>query len=383
MEVPESEAVAGPDAGAIEATPSPQPTPKIDPEDIDIENMIVGETAEPSQANGVLGPLKRFTSGISAAVEQSSALRAVADRGKDAVGLILGGGPSEVTTVTVEQGLIKLLVAREKEVVDYKILIAPERYFREGIVSDAPKVSTVLKAAMNQTEGEHKRVFAAVPGYQTNLRRLELPNAKGLDPAVLIPQEAKRTLGISTEHSHLTWHRLVGEGEMASWLVIAAANRSISSLSATAQASEVKVAAMELRAFALARAINQPDAVCAWAASDGCDVVIIRDWVPVTNQTAYWGAGSSIESTDLVNRLTQVIDSTITTHDVQNPEMTVSEDMPLYVTGTPIGKDPQVALQIAAQLRYSLAELDPPIATPPGFPLDDLIVNLGLALWDA
>ena len=236
---------------------------------------------------------------------------------------------------------------------------------------------------MNQTEGEHKRVLAAVPGYQTNLRRLELPDAKDLDPAILIPQEAKRALGISTEHSHLTWYRMAGGGEMASWLVIAAANRSISSLSATTQASEVRVAAMELRAFSIARAINQPDAVCAWAASDGCDVVIVRDWVPITNQTAYWGTGSSIESTDLVNRLTQVIDSTITAHDTQNPEMTVSEDMPLYVTGTPIGKDPQVALQVAANLRYSLAELDPPMAMPPGLPLDDLVVNLGLALWDA
>ena len=291
------------------------------------------------------------------------------------------GSAKEVTSVTIEHASIKVLKTRGFEVTEYRNIPANPRYFREGLVSDAPRMAALLQGAIEEVNGAKGRVIGAVPGYQTTLRALELPNVKAMDPKQIIPQEARRKLGISTDNSYLTWHRMSAGAEMARWLVLSATNRSISSLFATTQAAGLRMSVMDLRPFALARALNQPDAICAWTAPDGCDAVVVRDWVPMTHQAAYWGAGAMGESADLVNRVTEVVESTIVAHDMQNPEMLVAEETPVYVTGSPAGQHVGVAAQVAESLRRPQGEPEPPLSLPSGFPLDDFIVNIGLALW--
>jgi hypothetical protein len=189
-------------------------------------------------------------------------------------------------------------------------------------------------------------------------------------------------MGISLDRSFLTWHPLPGTADASHWLVLSATNRSISSISTTAESAGLSMAALELRPFSVARATNQPDAVFAWTAGDGCDAVIVRDWTPVTYQAAYWGAGASVESTDLVNRITEVVESTINAHDLQNPEMSVPDDIPLFVYGTPTKDDDDIAARVAKNLGRDTMEAEAPLDLPDDFPIDDLIVNIGLSLWD-
>ena len=327
--------------------------------------------------------LSRTIDKVRSTTSRSSTLKAFANRGKKALSNLTNPEPKELTSVAIEHGAIKLLVSRGIEVLDYRIVDANPSLFREGLVNDAPRMASLIQRALKGMDGEHSRVIGAVPGYQTTLQRLELPNAKGMDPKIIIPREARRTMGISTENSYLAWHRMPMSTDMAIWLVISATNRSISSLSATIAGAGLRMVAMELRPFALARAVNQADAICAWAAADGCDAVVVRDWVPITHQAAYWGAGSMVEASDLVNRITEVVESTIATHDMQNPEMSVTDDIPMFVSGSPAAHEPSVAQRVAAGLRRPVAEIEPSLILPPGFPVDDMIVNIGLALWGA
>ena len=350
--------MAGAPAG--EAIPQPESPVGIeaDPQDGGAESLfsraiktLKGLLTARKGSKKVTGP------GIETTTDKESAGSSIgssADWVRKAIGNLIVGAPKEVTSVTIEQGAIKLLVTRGLEVIDYRIVSADSRVFREGLVSDAPRASGVMKTALAEIESQHRRVVGAVPGYQTTLRRIELPNAKGMDPKVIIPREARRNLGISPENSHLTWHQLSSSADMAQWLILSATNRSVSSLAATATPANLRLVALDLRPFALARAINQPDAICAWTAPDGCDAVVIRDWAPVTHQTAYWGAGSMGDTADLINRITEVLESTIAAHDMQNPEMLVPDDIPLYVTGSPAGEDPNIARRVAANLRRPL-----------------------------
>ena len=315
-------------------------------------------------------------------LSQGRGARSMANHGLTTIRGITTARTKEVTSLSIEHGSVKLLVTRGMEVVDHRIIPSNPSLFREGMVSDSVRMAGLLQKGLAETEGQHRRITGAVPGYQTTLRRIELPNAKSMDPEVVIPSEAKRNLGISLENSRLAWHRLPGTSETAHWLVLSATNRSISSLTATAQSAGLKLKAMELRPFALARAINQPDAVCAWTAADGCDAVVVRDWVPVTHHAAYWGTGPMVDANDLVNRITEVIESTVVSHDMHNPEISVPVDLPLYVTGSPVGQEPDIAQRVAANLRRPLAQPEPPLILPPDFPVDDLIINIGLALWE-
>ena len=66
---------------------------------------------------------------------------------------------------------------------------------------------------------------------------------------------------------------------------------------------------------------------------------------------------------------------------MQNPEMSVAEDIPVVVTGSPAGERSGFAQRVAANLRRPVVAPDPPLALPPDFPVDDFIVNIGLSLW--
>ena len=153
-----------------------------------------------------------------------------------------------------------------------------------------------------------------------------------------------------------------------------------------------QLAAMLLRRkaipFALARAVNQPEAIITWAAPGGCDVVIVKDSVPVEHQSLFWGA-DLVEDSVLIDRLTEVTSRTLATFNESSPQGPMPDDTPLYVCGSPISRQAilhddkrgfAITRQICQNLRLPKGEPDPPKDGGPDFPFNDLIVNAVLAL---
>ena len=212
----------------------------------------------------------------------------------------------------MEHGVIKLLICQGLEVVDYRVLLANPRFFREGQVSNSARVAALLRGILPEMDGNFRQVVGAVPGFQNRLQMMEFPQASGLDPRTLIPREASRVMRVSTDTYDLSWIRLPDRMGRTRWLVMGTSRRSVASLMETTEQAEIKVRVLEPRPFALARAVNQREAVTAWAAADGCEVVIIKDSVPVEYQSIFWGA-DLVEDTVLVDRLTEVVGRTINT----------------------------------------------------------------------
>ena len=343
--------------------------------------------AEAHQPGNVSAPprLGRIVPSTLAAVRRVpsaavASITSVGGVGKRAARAIARARHPEVTTISIEHGSLKILVSRGLEVLDYVTVPVADQIFREGLVGDELRMATLLRRTLHGMGGKHRRIITAVPGYQTTMRQMELPNVRGLDPRLIIPREASRTMGVSPETSYVRWQRLPGSARIVNWLVISATNRSISSLTAVVQAAGLRLVAIEPRPFPLARSIDRRDAICAWVAADGCDAVVVRDYVPVAHQTVYWGAGPPLETEDLANRVTEVVGSAIAAYEEQSPEARTTDDIPLFVSGSPAAHDPGIGHRVAANLGRSAAKLLPPLSLPPGFPVHDLIVNIGLAL---
>jgi hypothetical protein len=292
-------------------------------------------------------------------------------------------GAPEVASLTFEHGYIKILVSQGLKVLDMKIVQTNPRIFREGMVSDPRRASLELSKAISELKIKPKRFIGAAPGYQTNAQDIEMPLRGQIDPKLVLPREARKVMGVSADPSFLAWHRLPDDIDNAHWLVISATKRSVASLTTAALAVGVKIRSIELRAFALARAVNLPDVVIAWTAIDGCDAVAVRDWEPMVVQSAYWGAEPRAEGDVLINRISEVAERATMTHAQQNPETPLSDDTPVVVTGTPVASEPDVASRVAGILRRPLERIEPAMQLPEGFPIHDMVVNVGLALWSA
>ena len=288
---------------------------------------------------------------------------------------------ANTVSITMEHGVIKLLICRGLEVVDYRVLLVNPRFFREGQVSNTSRVAGLLQNVLPELDGDFTKVIGGVPGFQNRLGLMQFPKAAGFNPEVIIPQEAARTMRVSVETYHLSWHRLKDKLERTRWLVLAASLRSIASLMDTTERASISVSTLELRPFPLARAVNQPDAIIAWAAPDGCDVVITKDSIPVEHQSLFWGA-EMVEDTVLVDRLTEIVGRTVNTFNETSPEGPLSEDVPVVVCGSPIRRDPSISARVANNLQRMPAEVASPLIYPEDFPVNDLVVNMGLVLRD-
>ena len=292
------------------------------------------------------------------------------------------GSVKEATSVTIESGVMKILSTRMLDVVDYRAVPLSSQLYAGGVVVDAGTISRHLAAALADMEGAHRAVYAAVPGYQSAMRRFDLPDVREIDPKEVIPREARRALGIPVDNATLRWQRLPGRSRIARWLVAAASETSYSAISSVIRGTGHKMRALELRPFPLTRAIGHPTVIGVSVSSDGCDVVVVRQWEPHTYQSVYWEAGSVSDSSDLIRRLTEVVENTIDLHNLHNPEVSLTPDVPMALTGGETEHHPNLGMLVAANVGRELVEGKNPLNAPDDFPYQSMVVNVGLALWD-
>ena len=292
------------------------------------------------------------------------------------------GSVKEATSVTIESGMMKILSTRMLDVVDYRVVPLSPQLYAGGVVVDAGTISRHLAAALADMKGAHRWVYATVPGYQSGMRRFDLPDVREIDPKEVIPREARRALGVAVDNATLRWQRLPGRSRIARWLVAVASETSYSAISSVIRGAGHKVRALELRPFPLTRAVGHTTMICVFVSSDGCDVVVVRNWEPHTYQSVYWEAGSVSDSSDLVRRLTEVVENTIDLHNLHNPEVSLTPDVPLAVTGGETEQHANLGMLVASNVGRNLVEGKNPLNAPSDFPYDSMVVNVGLALWD-
>lgn len=292
------------------------------------------------------------------------------------------GSLKEATSVTIESGAMKILSTRVLDVIDYRIVRLPAQLYSGGVVTDPRSISRYLGVSLAEMDGAHRRVYAAIPGYQSVLRRLDLPDVRNLDPKQVMPREAKRTLGLGVENSVIRWQRLPGRSRVGRWLLAASSDASHSAISTIVGGTGHKLQALELRPFALTRAIGLPTMLGVFVCNDGCDVVVARNWEPHTYQSVYWDSESVVETAYLVRRLVEVVENTIDLHNLQNPEISVTSDVPMVVTGGEVERRGGIGAMLASSVGRDIAEAACPLNAPSDFPYNSFVVNVGLALWD-
>jgi hypothetical protein len=111
-------------------------------------------------------------------------------------------------------------------------------------------------------------------------------------------------------------------------------------------------------------------------------VVLVRRAAPVAYLSVAWGV-EVIEGAVSVERLSQMVEQILTRYEASSPEGWVADDVPLFVWGVPAGLEGEVGPGVAANLGRELQLMRPPLEMPEDFPVQELVINLGLALREA
>jgi len=245
-------------------------------------------------------------------------------------------------------------------------------------VADPVGLGDAIKNALEGKGVKNSHVVCALPEMRAVSRIISIPKVSKKEMDTIVPREVRRLMTISEEDNYIHWQALPGETQQAQVFVLVIPKDGVLQFLEALRLGGVKPHALDLKALALMRAVNQKDAIIASGESHSVELVIVVDDVPVLIRSAFISEGLVAEDY-AVGRISDEIRRTIVTYDEMNKENPLDPDMPIYLSGATASSVP-FALNVAAFTGRTIQPLEPPIHYPEDFPLSDFMVNVGLIL---
>lgn len=288
--------------------------------------------------------------------------------------------PKNFLALSIEGMSLKLLAGQGDRVSAWSITPVNPIFLRGGFVANKQGLASVIKIAVSKKGfSGRRRVFASLPAFHSVNRILDIPDMREVRPEIVLPQQAKKDMGYSAENSLLFWQRLNRSGGRQRFLVTSVPRETVITLIETLKLAGLQPDKIDTTTFALSRAVNEPNAIIAALEANSLDSIILRDGIPLSSRSTFLGEVPQNPET-LPTLITDALDSIITFHNESHPDNPLPPDIPVYLLGSGILRNPNIVSAVGTTLGRPAAEFKPPLIYPPDCPKAELAVNIGLVL---
>lgn len=288
--------------------------------------------------------------------------------------------PNNLFSLSIDGMNLKLLACQGTKVLGWAMIPLSPGMLKRGFPADSQQLANVIRTAASKTEfrGQH-RVLASLASFYSVCKIMELPNLTGIRPEVTIPQQARRDMGYSAENSLLFWQPLKNKDGQRRFVVVSVPREPVITLIETIKLAGLRPDKIETSVFALSRAVNQSQSIIITVDPYGLESVIVRDSIPLISRSEFAGDTPwSLES--LPTLVNDALERIIAFHNESNPNNPLPADISVYLLGSAVSLNPDIGSSVSTTLGRSLAEFEPPILYPQGFPKGELAINVGLVL---
>jgi len=146
----------------------------------------------------------------------------------------------------------------------------------------------------------------------------------------------------------------------------------------TCRTAGLKLKGLELRPFALARAVNCKSGIIVHGEVDTIEIVIVDKSFPgLFRYIPVKDANPSLEAAwqNLIRELPFTVDYYNRSHN----DSSITAETPIYLSGG-LALDPEMPARLSKASGRKVARVEPPPGCPPNFPLEQYLVNVGLML---
>ncbi len=284
-----------------------------------------------------------------------------------------------VVTLDIDSSTIRLMESSGGVVRKWASVSLEPGRVEEGIVSDRQALSTAVKQLMASSGIKATRVIASVSGLYSISRIVSVPNPSGGSvPRQVVLDGAREIMPVSEDTLYLSWQAITSEEDPQRVLVTAVPREVIDSEIQSLRATGIHPYQLELKAMALARAVNREQALVLNIEPSSFDIIVVVNGVPEIMRTAAWDPENLTEE-EQVEHLAQALEMTTDFYNLHSPELPVDPTACLFVTGQLSG-DPVLSDNLQARTRYPVEPLAPALKCPAHLPVSRYAVNIGLAL---
>ncbi|MFO8102331.1 MAG: pilus assembly protein PilM [Dehalococcoidia bacterium] len=285
---------------------------------------------------------------------------------------------SPVVTLNIESNNVKGLVLKGKTIEWWGSVPLEPGVIRDGTVLEQSALSEAVNVLFKGQKMNRDKFIVSLTGLHFTFRILNIPKTKPRELVPNIQRAAQDEMPLPLEEMYLTWQVLGTKGNRHDVFVVGVPRESIDLLIAALAKAKVSPYVLDLKALALARAVNCRNGLLLHLEPDNFGITVVAEGVPSIMRTFIPKKGEMILE-DNVRRLSGEVTRTIEFYNREHAENPISEDTPVYLTGE-MADSPDASVIIQEEIEYPLKSLLVPFAHDPAFPVASFAVNLGLAM---
>jgi len=288
------------------------------------------------------------------------------------------GKGERIISISIEGTDLRVVYSTGLSIESWDSVAFDPQVLKVGQIADPDGLGEVIRSAMEGRDVQKCSVVCAMPGLRSVSRVITIPKVGKKELATVVPREVNKLMTISEEDNYLQYQELGSAGDQMHIFVLAIPRAPLQTFMDALKIAGLAPSALDLKPLALARAVNQKDAIIADGESNSMELVIVVDDVPVLIRSVFLGEGV-VTQDYAVGRISDELGRTILTYNEINKDHPLDPEIPIYLCGASAGGVP-FALNVAALTGRTVQPLEPPLDYPDGFPVADFMVNVGLIL---
>jgi hypothetical protein len=224
-------------------------------------------------------------------------------------------------------------------------------------------------------------VLTALPSTGAASQVLTLPKVKGSSMEDMVVREVKRVMPGAADVDYIYWQPMadgVISKQKQAVYALAVPRNNVINMVETCRTAGLKLKGMELRPFALTRAINCKNGIIVHGEVDTVEIVIVDKSFPsLFRNIPVKDVSPSPEAA--WQHLIRELPFTIDYYNRSHHDSGITAETPVYLSGG-LALNPEMAPKLEQALGRKVAPIEPPPGCPQNFPLEQYLVNVGLML---
>ena len=289
------------------------------------------------------------------------------------------GSNNTIITLNIESDSARLLKVKDKAVESWKAVPLTSDSIQDTVIANVQAVAAALTDLFMVARAAKNEVMVSLTGLRSVYRIVTLPDIKSSKINEAIQWVAMREIPFKLDEVNLLWQQISQANDKERLVfLLATPNNLLDTLKRTLAKAGIKSRGVYLKPLALARFIDQPNAIIVNMEVDSNSMVIMKDSMPQVMHTVIVQQKHQ-SFADRVQRLAKDLARTVMFYNNAHEGEPIASATPVYATGKVAG-DADVVQMLKASIGYTLETPVSCLAYPEGFPVSEYAVNIGLAM---
>ncbi|MBE0481396.1 MAG: hypothetical protein IBX68_10520 [Dehalococcoidia bacterium] len=280
---------------------------------------------------------------------------------------------------TIESMCMRVLVYSGQKIESWYSVPLSNKLVREGLIVEPEEMAGVIAESVKENDLPKAACVWAIPSSGSATQTLSLPNVKKSKMKDVIAREIKRVMPGADITDYVFWKEMPRGGfQKHQVYTLAVPKTTIQNLVETCKAGKLGLKGIELRPFALTRAVSCKYGVIVHGELDNIEIVIVDKFFPALFRSVpirEINGGAEVASQNLLRELPFTIDYYNRTF----ADSQIDRDAPVYLSGE-LALEPGLPLEIASVTAREVVSAECPVEAPPNFPLAQFLTTVGLML---